>query len=273
MVNSSTTEKGKLLERLVAMLHEGPGVTVQQRVKLPTRYNPKHKREVDVLVTGAVAGHRVQLAIECRNLRRPVTTQQIGDFAAKLNQLGMAPSQGLFVTTSSFTQDALDHARSLGMRALVFPDLTEDGLNVTVSEALQAIVFLLPEVVARYVVDGTEVPGDQIGDSFMLYDQNDFPHIFFHQEAWGREARVRGTGLTVWKLVKLTQEFDGDASAAAAHLEIDLGVLDEALRFAVRHPREVENAERGREWPSLERMKATLRHLEVFESHSVDEQE
>ena len=175
MRRTSSTDKAQVLERIVAMLHEGPGVTVQQRVKLPTLFNPRRKREIDVLITGLVAGHRVQLAIECRNVQRPIGTEEIGDFARKLEQVGLAPSQGIFVARSRFTQDALDHARSLNMKTLVFPNLTEDGLNLTVSEALQSVVFLLAEVVELNLVNDLAEPIAQIADAFMLYDQNDEP--------------------------------------------------------------------------------------------------
>lgn len=175
MAPVSSTEKAKVLEQIVAMLHAGPGVTVQQRVKLPTLFNPRSRREIDVLVTGEVAGYRVQLAVECKNVKRPIGTEQIGDFARKLEQVGLAPSQGLFVTTSRFSEDALDHAQSLNMKALIFPDLTDDGLNLVVSEAFQSIVFLLPEVVEVNMVNDIEGPIADDGDAFLLYDPDETP--------------------------------------------------------------------------------------------------
>jgi hypothetical protein len=49
--------KGNILEDLVAMMHEAPGVLVEKRMKLPVIHGKKTRtREVDVLITSDVVG-------------------------------------------------------------------------------------------------------------------------------------------------------------------------------------------------------------------------
>jgi uncharacterized protein (DUF433 family) len=96
-----------------------------------------------------------------------------------------------------------------------------------------------------------------------------FPHVFFRPSSSGREARVRGTGLAVWELVRLIRGFDGDIDAVAAHLEIDPALVAEAQAYASQRPREIERALDYHESFTLERLQALLPDLHVF---SVDDE-
>ena len=65
-------DKGILLEQIVSMLHKTEGVKVETNVFLPPKSGDQsRKREIDVLLTGNVAGHPVRLCIQCRNYCNP----------------------------------------------------------------------------------------------------------------------------------------------------------------------------------------------------------
>ena len=67
----SNKQKGNLLEDVVALMHEAPGVTIEKRVKLPVQNSKKPRtREIDILLTTRAAGYRVQIAISCKNEKR-----------------------------------------------------------------------------------------------------------------------------------------------------------------------------------------------------------
>jgi len=59
----TTVKIGNALERIVALLHDLPGIKIQTKVKLPSiRSGSKRKREIDILLTSSVAGYPVRIA-------------------------------------------------------------------------------------------------------------------------------------------------------------------------------------------------------------------
>src|SRR5712692_8928341 len=84
----SSTDKGKIVERIVALMHTYPdtSVKVELNVRLPPVLRKTgRKREIDVLLTRDIAGHSVQIAIECKNEQRPIDTPAIEAFAKNLS--------------------------------------------------------------------------------------------------------------------------------------------------------------------------------------------
>ena len=66
---AETTRKGKLVEAIVAMLYDMPGVKVERNVFLPPVHGDKTRtREIDVLLTATVAAdYTVRIAFSCKN--------------------------------------------------------------------------------------------------------------------------------------------------------------------------------------------------------------
>ncbi len=148
----SSTDKGKIVERIVALMHKYPdtGVKVEQNVRLPPVHNRAgRKREIDVLLTRDVAGHPVQIAIECKNYQRRVDTPAIEAFVTKLRHIGIP--YGMYVSASGYTEEAIESAALDGIKTFTLKDLTEEVLYASVVEAFESVVYLFCQVVIVYV--------------------------------------------------------------------------------------------------------------------------
>ena len=96
----SNKAKGNLVEEIAALLHEGSGVTIERNAKVPVHPNSKRTREVDVLVTGMLAGYPLRIAIECKNYGKPIGVELIGVFKSKLEHIGIPPQHGIYISAS-----------------------------------------------------------------------------------------------------------------------------------------------------------------------------
>jgi Restriction endonuclease len=153
----SSTDKGKIVEHIVALMHKYPdtSVKVEQNVRLPPVLNKAgRKREIDVLLTKDIAGHSVQMAIECKNEQRPIDTPAIDAFAKKLQRVGVL--YGIYVSASGYTKDAIENAATDGIKTFILKDLTEEVLYASIVEAFHSIVYLFCQVVTVYLTTPSE---------------------------------------------------------------------------------------------------------------------
>lgn len=144
---SSNKQKGNLVEKIAAMLHESAEVRVERNVFLPPlNGDPERKREIDVLLTSHVAGYPVRIAIECKNEGSAIGVEFIDAFVGKLDDVGIPHQHGIFIAATGYTSGALDRAKAKGIRTLILTGLTEDRLNEVISQAYQYMIYLLPVV-------------------------------------------------------------------------------------------------------------------------------
>jgi hypothetical protein len=136
--------KGNILEDLVAMMHEVPGVLVEKRKKLPVLQGKrKRTREIDVLITSNVAGYKVHIALGCKNEAKALDTLAVDNFVGILTDVGIPVQHGILVSANGYTRDAQDAAFSRGIRTLVFEGLSADRLGQEINAALKSVVYLL----------------------------------------------------------------------------------------------------------------------------------
>ncbi len=167
---TTSSIKGKLLEMLVAELHEAPNVNVARNVKLPSLRDLKRKREFDILVSGLFSGYPVRIAIECKNHRNVLDIKHIDAFIGKLQDVGIPTQQGIYVSSVGFTTGAMERANEVGITPLLFAGLTPDHLSLKIDEAIQSVVYLLAEITSLSI----ECNIQKIDNSFQLwflYDQ------------------------------------------------------------------------------------------------------
>jgi hypothetical protein len=137
-------KKGTILEDLVAMMHEMPGVLVEKRKRLPVLQGKiKRTREIDVLITSNVAGYEVQIALGCKNEAKPLETLAVDNFAGILTDVGIPLQQGILVSANGYTRDAQDAANTRRIRTLQFEGLSADRLGREINAALKSVVYLL----------------------------------------------------------------------------------------------------------------------------------
>lgn len=207
--------KAKIVEQIVAQMHTQPGVSVQPNAFLPSRHNPKRKREIDVLVSGQVIGYRVRFAFECKNYERPVDVAKIGEFVDKLDDVGIAPENGIFVSASGFTSGALDRAKQMGIQTFRVTGLADDRLGPLVIDALQSVVYLLPVVIEWAVInDSAEVKSEEM---WIWYGVDGepvavTPDLLWHRWCDGEPASIIGVHEVIAGAPGWSQRVSGERS-------------------------------------------------------------
>jgi hypothetical protein len=149
----STVSKGKIAERIAALMHDQPGLKVELNKRLPPINGKGRKREIDVLITGNLAGYSVQMAIECKNEKIPIGSPKIDAFFGKLQYVGIPPRYGIYISASGYTGGAIERATDAGIRALTLRGLTDENLFGSIAGAFQSIIYLLPQIVSLHVAN------------------------------------------------------------------------------------------------------------------------
>ena len=138
----STREKGDILEKIVAEMHEVLGIKIERNQFLPSVDGSGRTREIDVLITSQVAGFPVRIAIECKNEKKTTDIERIDAFIGKLQDIGIPVQHGVFVSTSRYASGSIEHAKRVGIRTFLFKD-NSDKLAEVVKEAIQSVIYLL----------------------------------------------------------------------------------------------------------------------------------
>lgn len=138
--------KGTIAEQIVAEAFSAPDVHVQRNVRLPSirrKGGSGGLRELDVLITGRLAGQTIHFAIECKNYSSKVDSPNIDAFIGKLLDVGLPTQTSMFVSTSGFTRPAIERAYEVGMKTLILNGLDPSRTKEVVFEALQSHIFML----------------------------------------------------------------------------------------------------------------------------------
>src|SRR5258706_217181 len=152
----STVSKVKIVERIVALMHDQPGLKVELNQRLPPVNGKGRKREIDVLLTVIVAGYPVQMAIECKNEEAFFGSPKLDAFFGKLEYVGIPPRHGIYISASGYTSGAIERATAAGIRALTLRGLTDEKLFSSITNTFQSIIYLLLQIVNLTVTN--EIP-------------------------------------------------------------------------------------------------------------------
>lgn len=144
----TSVDKGRIVEQIVARMHDLPGVKVETNVRLPSLDEEGRKREIDVLLSSQLAGYSVKMAIECKNERSPIGVEKIDAFVGKLQDVGIPVHHGIYVSASGYTGGAIKRARKAGIRVLTLQGITAEGLVNSIAQAFQSVVYLLLDLIA-----------------------------------------------------------------------------------------------------------------------------
>lgn len=212
--------KGEIVEALVALLHETPGVKVETNVELPPKHGDhERRREIDVLLTGKIAGYEVRIPLSCKNEALPIKPSLIDEFIGTLDDVGIPCEHGIFVCVNGYTKGALDRAKAKGIKTLVLEGLTKDRLTSAVSKALQFSVYLLADVTSITVTN--KIATTKHGAEFLVFCD--------------RDQQLCGTVLDLifdrWQ--------KGEPNSIIGEYEIDLDVPNGWHQFVAGKPVEV----------------------------------
>lgn len=172
---SDNTLKGRLVEEVVALLHDLPGVKVERNVSLnPVKGADPEDCEIDVLLTTETAsGYQVQFAVECKNERGRIGIGYIREFLDKLDDVGIPTQLGIFVSASGFTKNAIRRAKEKGLQLFTLTGLSADRLSSAVAEAFQFNIYLIAQVIKFSVTNkAPKITGEQ---GFVFFDAEGNP--------------------------------------------------------------------------------------------------
>lgn len=122
--------KGDFLEDVVALLHETPNCKVEKRVRLPVEGDSSDSREIDILLSGIGLGYPIRIAIECKNWAKKIGAPAIDEFLGKLEDVGIPPALGVYVSASGYTRGAVRRAGKSGIRVLEITGLDEERISM-----------------------------------------------------------------------------------------------------------------------------------------------
>jgi len=112
-------EPWRLYEKIVGDMHEEyPDCAVTQNHKVIGKSGIP--RQVDVWVTGSVAGYEIKVAIECKFHKSKVDINLIDSFIGMLQDIGA--NKGVFITTTGFTAgaEARANAADISLKIMSF---------------------------------------------------------------------------------------------------------------------------------------------------------
>lgn len=161
--------KARVVEEVVALLHELEGDPVERNVSLPSTADPSQFREIDVLITGELAGHPIRIPIECKNYSARIDKTKIAEFADKLKDVGIPTELGVFVSVSDYEESARRRAKQYGIKLLRLEGFTSDRLTSAAFKAFRSTVDLLMRVEKVTFVSG--LPIDDIWNVFWIKDR------------------------------------------------------------------------------------------------------
>jgi hypothetical protein len=194
MNDREAQRKGRLVEEIIARLHELPDLEIATNVRLPGLRGGR-SREIDLVLSGIVAGYPVRLAFECKNYAVRVGVQRIDEFIGKLLDVGIPPQLGIFVCVKGYTSGALRRAEAAGVRTLILGGLDKDRLEAIVYNAFQGMIFLLPVVAELKITNDVDV-AIPTSDLVTFYHEDGralaLPDLIWHRWCGGEYPEVIG---------------------------------------------------------------------------------
>ncbi|EKO3479766.1 restriction endonuclease [Vibrio fluvialis] len=173
---------GKQFELLVKAIYEEilvqdsvESIDVKHDVTLKGRSGQEH--QIDVYWAFKLAGETIQVAIECKDYKNPVSVGRIRDFSAALDDIGNI--KGIFVTTKGYQTGAIKFADFQKIALKVVQEPTESELNpegyisrIDLNGRLLCVsdVKMSPKFDIKWVLENTDI---KEGTPFRLSARND----------------------------------------------------------------------------------------------------
>lgn len=122
-------KKGKSLESIVALIQEtlknSPNTRVLKNHKIENKDGGK--REFDVFIESNVSGYSINIAIECKDYKKPVPVKEIEAFNSKCNSFTKI-NKKIFISSSGFQAGAITSANNFGIELQVAEKLNTSAI-------------------------------------------------------------------------------------------------------------------------------------------------
>lgn len=112
-------------QELIAYIYKtiSPDDCIVEESSLVHDKDSRSLREVDILLTQNIAGHKISIAIECRDRKRSETVEWIDSLIGKAGSLDV--NKIVAVSSEGFTQAAIEKAKSRNIDTLSFEEATD----------------------------------------------------------------------------------------------------------------------------------------------------
>lgn len=147
-------EKWRLYEKVIAdTTNKYPNCTVVSDQKV-TGVRSGVTRQVDVWVTGDIAGHEIKLAIECKLYKAKVDIKTVDAFIGFLEDVGA--DKGVLITTTGFTSGAQSRAKASGidLEVMTFESAMETDWGDFISDNCRTLMGCQGEINWEYSEGG-----------------------------------------------------------------------------------------------------------------------
>lgn len=164
-------KKWQVVEEIVASLFKDASVTIEKNKRLKSIRRNEVKagyREVDVLVSGKLAGQMVNIVIECKDKAKKVGSPEIDAFIGKLQDIGLPTQTSIFITTGRFSKHAISRATDVGMKTLILDEKNLSSTKRAILSAIQSRIFMLCSIKNIGFLSDDRIPDE----NFKFFDKN-----------------------------------------------------------------------------------------------------
>jgi hypothetical protein len=145
--------KWKRFEKIIHAMHQqlAPAGAIVTRDDKVMGCESQVLRQLDVTIRANIASYSLFIVIECRDERRSIDVNGIGEFATKLHDV--KANKGILISTSGFTEGAVTMAQARGIATRTYIDTENADWRKDV-----AIVVLVNRHELRYQIGFANIP-------------------------------------------------------------------------------------------------------------------
>lgn len=188
---------GKSLEKVIRLIHETlkdiPNTIIHSNYKIKNVSG--RKREFDIFIETTINDIRIQIAIECKEYKSPISVEKIEAFKSKCDRIPSI-NKKVFVSQSGYQADSINAAKEFGIDLYDLKDIGQE-------EILKW--FPISQLGLRFVVKRFNFVIDTNQDDFIKLNTERFSEFYFEQY----DKSIDGVKFITDRVFENKQEFWG----------------------------------------------------------------